>query len=286
MAEQKAKIPMVLKLTKTSDEINKFIKGLLMGPTGSGKTTSIKGFGDFKGLDPASTLIIVSERGARPLYDTSYDMIKVNSWEEVDSLLEAIIKKNKAVLEQIGLDLSKYSCIVIDSLTDISDMLKTYILEKARPELMLERTNNRSRKPEKMYEDAMSQEDYGVYKTLLQNLVRNVNAIEKNVIWMALSATRQKFGEDIVVPDISGQFAFQVGRYFDYVFLIEDRTAKDGAVRRGWKTRQDSTTLCKDSTGELAGFIPPDWNAILNKTQPQPKPATPQPKPDTKGVKQ
>ena len=98
---------------------------VLTGPSGIGKTHALRT------LDPAKTLIIDADRGALPLHDTTFDMVRPSGWEEIADILCVIGGANSGLpptsaysqahfAKVSGLiDVSKYDVFVIDSLTQV-----------------------------------------------------------------------------------------------------------------------------------------------------------------------
>jgi AAA domain len=98
---------------------------VLTGPSGIGKTHALRT------LDPARTLIIDVDRGALPLRDTTFDMVRPNGWEEIADLFCLVGGANpglppnsaysQAHFDKVRglLDVSKYDVFVIDSLTQV-----------------------------------------------------------------------------------------------------------------------------------------------------------------------
>ena len=98
---------------------------VLTGPSGIGKTHALRT------LDPAKTLIIDVDRGALPLLDTPFDMVRPSGWEEIADLLCLIGGANPGLPPTSAyssthfakvsglLDVSKYDVFVLDSLTQV-----------------------------------------------------------------------------------------------------------------------------------------------------------------------
>lgn len=274
MSIQEKKKPMRFKISKTSDAKNSQFKALLFGGSGSGKTTSIKGFGDQHGLPRDSTLLVVTDRNPKVLNNEDFPMIKVESWREFEGLKEALVG---GVI--YGIDLSAIKTIVVDSLTALSDFLVEEIIGHDRVNLSLERSG--SRKPKGIYEDSLTQEDYGLYKSRISKVVREMTSLPYNVIVMSLEKKRKdNEGFDVNVPCIPGSFALEIGRAFDYIFHIEiaSRTKKNDAgepvkndkgsvvveKKTMWRTGGSEDSICKDATGCLPKLITTDWKLILD----------------------
>jgi hypothetical protein len=98
---------------------------VLAGVSGIGKTSQVKT------LDPVSTLVVDSDRGALPLRGTSVGIVHPDGWQEVADLFCLIGGPNKSLsptaayseahFQKINgaLDISRYSTFVFDSITAI-----------------------------------------------------------------------------------------------------------------------------------------------------------------------
>src|SRR5690606_20499683 len=70
---------------RTSDQKLSFIRALLYGESGRGKTTSLRTLPEDR-----TAIIIAGERGALPLRDFNFLARSVGTWEEIEALAQEI----------------------------------------------------------------------------------------------------------------------------------------------------------------------------------------------------
>ncbi len=242
-----------MRTAKSNDKELNLLRCLLHADTGKGKTTSIKT------LPVKSTYIAVGERGLVPLRNESYDVGILDCWGD---MRELITKFRKPVTESNGL----VKVLVLDSLTTCSDFCVRDILATARPQIM--KARGKDKEDAKNYEEQMTMEDWGLYRTRLNNFVAALCHLPIHVVVMSLSDYREnkKTGETRKTAALSGKAAFEVPSQFDLVMHMEDIPAGDGkGTVRAWRTFNDDTIVAKDASGVLAPFEKPDWTSVFVK---------------------
>lgn len=240
-----------LKTTYTNEQDLNFIKGLVHGASGVGKTTSL-------GTLPESTTIIaISERGALPLRSKKYKAVRIEEWEDIRNLIRALHNGHE--------ELAGFKTLAIDSLSNISEMCKKKILSDRRV-VTSERTRGQRDTPEKIYDDQMTQEDWGIYKNRMSGLLTTICALPMNVVITSLShwAKDQNTGESWLTPNLSGKLSLECPAFFDLVVYMESITDPDGENMRRFRFFEDQNVIAKDASGvNLPNYMEPDWSQVF-----------------------
>jgi hypothetical protein len=166
-----------------------------------------------------------------------------------------------------------YKTLCLDSLSAIGDMCKLAIVAYDRKLLIKSRTGGRSETPDSIYEDLMSQEDWGLYLARMKGLLAQLASGPFHLIVTALTAWTQdkRTGTIKKTPALQGRLALEVAQYFDLVFYMDSIPDSDGRESRVWRTASDSTVEAKDASGVLDTIEATDWSAVLRKILTQPK---------------
>jgi hypothetical protein len=248
---------MKLSTTKTNREL-RLIRALVHGDSGAGKTTSLGT------LPEDSTLIIALERSLLPLAARDYRVIQAESWTDLRDLVRAMSTGTRTdaglSFDLDGETIGGVKTVAIDSLSEVNDMCKRHIIRVDRKALVQQRTRGKSDAPEGIYEDQMTQEDWGVLGNRVAGFTNAVNHLPVHTIFTCLSAWTEDRRTGIVhrTPALSGKLAQGIAAQFDLVFHMETVEAE-----RMWRTANDGIRLAKDSTGLLPELVAPDWRGVF-----------------------
>lgn len=239
-----------MQTTQTNKQDVNYINALIHGASGAGKTTSLGT------LPEETTLIAICERGALPLRSKCFDVWKLESWEDVRTMVRLFHIQEESV--------KKYKTLAIDSLTEISEMCKRQILID-RKAVVFERTKGNRETPEKMFDDQMTQEDYGVYGNRMRGFLSALCHLPVNVVVTSLShwAKDNTSGESWLAPNLSGKIALECPAYFDLVGYMEAVNNGGEQVHR-FRFNEDQNVMAKDATGvNLPNYMEPDWSQVF-----------------------
>ncbi len=247
-----------MRTTTTGDQSLNLLRAVVFGDSGIGKTTSLGTLPD------SCTTIAVNERGAIPLRNLDYVVETIGSWGDVRDL----VRKFREPVEENG---RKMKILAIDSLTEISDLCKTAIITKDRPQLMQARSQGRTDRPEGIYDEQMTMEDWGLYRTRMRNMVSALCHLPVHIIATSLAAwTEDKVaGTTLRGLALNGKFAQECPAFFDCVLHMEategkDEDGKSTAIRQ-WKTFHDGRVIAKDASGALDLYEETDWTKLMTK---------------------
>lgn len=250
-----AKTESKLKLTKSSAREVTYIRALVHGDSGIGKTTSLRT------LPEKRTLIATGERGLIPLREKDIPAARIEDWEDVRGIVEEFL------YGPVEIDGERITCLAFDSLTEVSDICKRQIVTKDRRSLISERSKGKTDKPSNVYEDLMQMEDYNLYSVRMRNFLSSVVHLPVHVIFTSLSDWREdkQTGTQHRVPALSGKLSLEIPAFFDLVFHMETATNEEGESTRVFRTNNDGRVIAKDASGVLAPLEEPDWSKIFGK---------------------
>lgn len=256
----------MMKLTSTKSKELQFIRALVHGDSGVGKTTSLRT------LPVKGTTIAVGERGALPLRQYDYKVLQLDEWGDVQDMYAAFANQDAIEDEALSTVVKATRVLAIDSLSEISDMCCDHILKVSRPGMMEQRKpakkgEQQRKAPEGVYDDLMTMEDWGLYRTRIKSLVSAFCHLPVHIIFTSLSAwhTDKGGGSTIKTPNLSGKAALEICAYFDEVLYMRSETGQDGTNCRVWQTFDDGMVRAKDSSGVLSPIETTDWTALFKK---------------------
>ena len=140
-----------MKLMSTKDRELNYLRAILYGDSGVGKTTSIKT------LPADRTLILNAERGTVPLRELDYPVLQIEGWEDVLSARRALAGLSGTSPEAQKV-IDKTKIVVVDSLSAIASICMRHIIDVDKKAL----TDARGKgKGDKTYEGQMCMEDWG-----------------------------------------------------------------------------------------------------------------------------
>ena len=251
-----------MKLGKTSDAELTKISALLIGPSGIGKTTSLGT------LPEVGTVIASSERGTLPLRSKNYDVLKIESWTDIRGTIMAFgnpqIVKDDAIRKVI--ESAKF--LAIDSLSKCAELCMRHIIQEERPKLVTERSKGTRDTPPNVYDELMTQEDWGLFGSRMLNLMAAIGDLPLNTVTTCLEGWQNGKNDSVAKRTVnwSGKTWQKATACFDLVVHMETMAASDGSSTRAWRTVTDGEIEAKNGTGiALDEFEPTDWTALFQK---------------------
>ena len=244
-----------MKRIRSSDRAATFVRALVHGDSGIGKTTSILTLPEDK------TFVAISERGALPLRKANYEVGLLDSWDDCRSLVSDFREPKE----------DGPKILFIDSLTECSEICKSHIVRVDRKALIRERTDGKKDKPSGIYDDLMGMEDWNLYSSRMNGFISACCHLPMHVIFSALSLRKEnkKTGDTVKAPDVNGALAFECPAYFDVVLHMENAEDVDDqgrkTQRRVWRTANNGEILAKDASGALAEFEETNWMKVFGK---------------------
>lgn len=251
-----------MKLIRSNDAGLSYIRALVHGDSGIGKTTSLGT------LPEEGTIIAVGERGLIPLRTRNYTVWPFESWNDIRDLYAQFATPDAIKDKETKAAVKACRVLAIDSLSEVSDLCMKHIITEDRPDLIAERTAGKRVTPKGVYADLMQLEDWNLYYTRIMSLLSSLCHLPCHVICTILSRwTKDSQGGDRqCLPGLAGQRAPpECPKLFDLVLHMQAATTEDGKPTRQWCTFHNGIVYAKDSSGRLDPYEPADWWAVCTK---------------------
>src|SRR5690606_24223523 len=106
--------------------------------------------------------------------------------------------------------------VAFDSLSAASDLCKAEIVNVSRKALIRSRTRGKSEAPEQIYDDLMTQEDWGLYLARMKSLIGTLTSSPFNVFCTCLAKWTEdkRSGSIKKTPSFQGRLALECAQYF------------------------------------------------------------------------
>lgn len=259
-----------MNLTSTDAKELRYIRALVYGDTGAGKTTSLNT------LIPDRTAIALCERGTLPLQDKDFPVFHLENWDDVGALYKMFAYPEKMEEGPNKVIVARTTVLVIDSLSEVADLCWAQILHKDRPALMKERADAKGKadaktSPEGIYADSATMEDWGVFGNKMMRLISAYCHLPLHVIFTCGADTqRDKQSNDTNrLPALGGKTARKCLALFDLVLYMKPGLDANNKATRVWQTVNDGFVLAKDSSGKLDPEEPANWLKLFQKLLPK-----------------
>lgn len=251
-----------MKLLKSSDTGLSYIRALVHGDSGIGKTTSLGT------LPEDGTIIAVGERGLIPLRTRNYAVWPFKSWNDLRDLYAQFATPDAIKDEETKAIVQGCRVLAIDSLSEVSDLCMKHIITEDRPDLIAERTAGKRATPKGVYADLMQLEDWNLYYQRIMSLLSSLCHLPCHIICTILSRWSKdgQGGDRQCLPGLAGQRAPpECPKLFDLVLHMQAATSEDGKPTRQWCTFHNGVVYAKDSSGLLDPYEPANWTAVCRK---------------------
>ncbi len=193
------------------------IKALIYGAAGSGKTV-------FAGTAP-NAIFASAEGGLLSVADKAPDFVDIKAMRDLTALYQYLEAGDH-----------KYETVIIDSITEINEIVKLEIEKRTGHSLQLQ--------------------DCGEVAAKMSNLLRKFRDLPMNVLFIAQEQyinDEQKIKK--ITPELNGKSATAIARFMDIVGYIHIET--DGT--RWIETSTNKNLLTKDRTQKIGDQTPMDF---------------------------
>jgi hypothetical protein len=222
-----------MKMTKTNDMGAHFLKVLVQGPAGAGKTRLCATTGA-----PDETIIISAEGGLLSLREHNLSAIEVNSKEDVVEAYRWLCDSDEA---------RGIQWVCIDSLSEIAERV-----------LSREKENSKD-----------GRRAYGEMADTMAKLIRSFRDLPGRHVYMSCKTERiqTETGALLWTPSMPGNKLSQGLAYFfdEVAFLRVHRDDETGEIKRWLQCHPDGTYSAKDRSGALKMYEAPSLETLKVK---------------------
>lgn len=227
---------MAIKLQSTRDaSLANGLKVLVFGAAGAGKTRLC-------GTTGAKPIIISAEAGLLSLREHDIPVIAVSTIDDVQEAYSYLLTPEG----------EQFDWVCLDSISEIAEVVLS--TEKAR-----------TKDP---------RQAYGALADQMADLIRAFRDLPGRNVYMSCKLERMKdevSGAVLYGPSLPGQrLAQQIAYWFDEVFALRVEKDPDGLPTRWLQTASDTQFNCKDRSGALEMFEPPNLADIAAKIRKPP----------------
>ncbi|MBD3268523.1 AAA family ATPase [bacterium] len=216
---------------KSMEETVKYLKVLVYGESGVGKTWLAGSAADVEEMSPV--LISDFEEGLISIRDREMDVLKVRDHHDLRELSD--------VIKNIGSEEVPYKTVIVDSLTELYDLnMEVQLRAEQRPNAVPELR------------------DWLICANKMRKFLRFVRAQPMNFITICQARVLEDelTGAVSRVPDLPGKLSGQVGHYFDIVGYLSVSLDRSGeTVTRTLQVQPYRRITAKDRTGEFGVAI-------------------------------
>lgn len=192
---------------------NRFVKALIFGPPGQGKTYLLGTAQEDERTAPM--LLLDFEGGDETLAGLDIDVAPIRSWNDYNEVYEALIGDHWTLEGSSLAEGESYRSIGIDSISETHLWALLEILDTANAE------SSRRNDP-----DALEIQDYGKATIQMRRLLREFRDLDLHVFYTATSKTTDERGVGKVkVPAMAGAMAEEVVALMSvcgYLAVVED----------------------------------------------------------------
>ena len=220
---------MARQLKYTGSRADTFIKPLVYGAAGVGKTSLIPTL--------PNPIVLSAEAGLLSIADANLPYIEIAS---VDDLMEAY----RWLLDSA--EAKQFESVAIDSISEVA-------------EVVLNAEKKTSKDP---------RQAYGAMQEQIAEIIRAFRDLPERHVYMIakLDKSQDEMGKMLYAPSMPGNKTGQALPYFfDEVLALRVERDADGNSYRALLCDGDGSWLAKDRSGKLDQWEPPDLGEIINK---------------------
>ena len=217
---------MAIEVQSTSDVSTTYIKLLVYGQAGAGKTTLIKTL--------PNPIICSAEGGLLSIKDADLPFIKVGSMADLRDAYIWLVDNG-----------SKYESVALDSISEIA-------------EVVLNHEKKQAKDPRQAY-GAMQEQMTDLIRAF-RDLPMHVYMTAK------LEKMTDETGKILYAPSMPGnKTGQQLPYFFDELLALRVEKDSDGNIWHGLKCKGDSAWLAKDRSGALEEWEEPNLGKLIKK---------------------
>lgn len=220
---------MAISLRRTDDTFSTFVKILVYGQAGAGKTSLISSLPD--------PVVLSAEGGLLSLSGFSIPFVEITSMAELKDAYEWLTSSDEA---------KDFKSVAIDSISEIA-------------EVVLSAEKKATKDP---------RQAYGALQEQMGDIIRGFRDIPNCHVYMSakVEKTQDEMGRILYGPSMPGNKLGQMLPYFfDEVLALRVEKDEEGIPQRALMTDSDGLWQAKDRSGRLDAWEKPDLGLVINK---------------------
>ena len=220
---------MAISLRRTDDTSSTFVKILVYGQAGAGKTSLISSLPD--------PVVLSAEGGLLSLSGFSIPFVEITSMAELKDAYEWLTSSDEA---------KDFKSVAIDSISEIA-------------EVVLSAEKKATKDP---------RQAYGALQEQMGDIIRGFRDIPNRHVYMSakVEKTQDEMGRILYGPSMPGNKLGQMLPYFfDEVLALRVEKDEEGIPQRALMTDSDGLWQAKDRSGRLDNWEQPDLGLVINK---------------------
>lgn len=218
---------MAIALKRTGGISNAYIKMLVYGEAGAGKTTLVPTL--------PNVLAISAEGGFLSIADSDIPYIEISSMEDLQDAYRFVTESKEA---------QDFESIALDSISEVAEVV-----------LSAEKGASKD-----------GRAAYGEMNDKMAKVIRSFRDISDRHIYFSAKMDKTKDEDERIIyaPSMPGKKLTQdLPYYFDEVFALRVGQDKDGKVNRMLQTAPEGRYIAKDRSGKLSDWCEPHLGGII-----------------------
>lgn len=218
---------MAIALKRTGGISNAYIKMLVYGEAGAGKTTLVPTL--------PNVLAISAEGGFLSIADSDIPYIEISSMEDLQDAYRFVTESKEA---------QDFESIALDSISEVAEVV-----------LSAEKGASKD-----------GRAAYGEMNDKMAKVIRSFRDISDRHIYFSAKMDKTKDEDERIIyaPSMPGKKLTQdLPYYFDEVFALRVGQDKDGKVNRMLQTAPEGRYIAKDRSGKLSDWCEPHLGSII-----------------------
>jgi AAA domain len=220
---------MAIKLKMTNDTAKTFVKILVYGQAGAGKTTLISSLPD--------PVILSAEGGLLSISDYKIPFLEISSMAELKDAYSWLASSDEA---------KGFQSVAIDSISEIAEVVLSHEKKQAKD----------------------PRQAYGALQEQMGDIIRGFRDLPDRHVYMSakVEKTQDEMGRILYGPSMPGNKLGQMlPYYFDEVLALRVEKDDEGIPQRALMTDADGLWQAKDRSGRLDPWESPDLGVIIHK---------------------
>lgn len=220
---------MAIQLKKTGDVSAGFVRFVVYGASGAGKTSLIKTL--------SSPIVLSAEGGLLSIHDANVPYVEIKTMADLHDAYSWLTQSSEA---------KAFETVALDSISEVAEVVLAHELKATKD----------------------GRKAYGEMNNVMAELIRSFRDLPEKHVYMTakLEKSQDEMGKLLYNPAMVGKSLTQALPYFfDEVLALRVERDNEGKPQRALMCDSDGVWLAKDRSGKLNQWEPADLGAIINK---------------------